>query len=202
MAQPEPGYNTGRLQVFGGCQLVTYLESTPRPVGGVVPVVLGNMQNDGSAFVVGLTNLTAFIEAELPGSGVTADLVRSLYPGQNDTKYGAFRYSYGAVFADLQKFPNAGTWHSSEIGPLFGTFERSAATPAEVTCSSTFQTAVANFVKNPEVSPAVNWPKYVVGPPAETLAKLASNGNVGPGDFVDPVTLPVARWYVSPYDRP
>ena len=112
----------------------------------------------------------------------------------------------GAVFADLQKFPNAGAWHSSEsacgayrriasflicafrkVGPLFGTFDRSTATPAEVTWSLTFQTAIANFVKNPEVSPAVNWPKYVVGPPAETLAKLAYNGNVEPGDFVDPV---------------
>ncbi|KAJ7217301.1 Alpha/Beta hydrolase protein [Mycena pura] len=179
-----------------------------------VPIILGNMENDGSVFVVGMTNLTAFIEAEFPGTGVTADLVRSLYPGQNDTSIIAsvdrdvsfrcpdelwsaavtgagvssvFRYTYGAVFADLQKFPGAGAWHSSEIGPLFGTFNRSTATPAEVTWSSTFQTAIANFVKNPEVSPAVNWPKYVAGPPAKTFAKLAYNGNVEPGNFVDPV---------------
>ncbi|KAJ6582341.1 hypothetical protein B0H19DRAFT_1252444 [Mycena capillaripes] len=42
-----------------------------------------------------------------------------------------FRYAYGAIFADLQKFPGAGAWHSSEVGSLFGTFDRSTATPAE-----------------------------------------------------------------------
>ncbi|KAJ7694530.1 hypothetical protein B0H17DRAFT_1131841 [Mycena rosella] len=93
----------------------------------------------------------------------------------------------GAVFADLQKFPGAGAWHSSELGPLFGTFNRSTATPAEVTWSSTFQTAIANFVKDPDTSPALHWPKYVPGPPAQTFAKLAYNGNVDPDNFVDPV---------------
>ncbi|KAJ7839921.1 Alpha/Beta hydrolase protein [Mycena leptocephala] len=98
-----------------------------------------------------------------------------------------FRYSYGAVFADLQKFPGAGAWHSSEIGPLFGTFNRSTATPAEVAWSGTFQTAIANFIKDPTASPALNWQKYVPGPPAARLAKLAYSGNVEPGNFVDPV---------------
>jgi hypothetical protein len=70
---------------------------------------------------------------------------------------------------------------------LFGTFNRSTATPAEVTWSATFQTAVANFIKDPNTSPAVNWPKFVAGPPAKTFAKLAYNGNVEPGNFVDPV---------------
>ncbi|KAJ7445249.1 Carboxylesterase [Mycena latifolia] len=179
-----------------------------------VPIVIGNMQNDGSAFTVGMTNLTAFLETEFPGIPISPDLVRSLYPGQNDSDVisdsstdaafrcpdelwsaavtgagvsSVFRYSYGAVFADLQKFPGAGAWHSSEIGPLFGTFVRSTATPAEVTWSSTFQTTIANFVKDPTTSPALNWPKYVPGPPAATLAKLAYNGNVDPDNFVNAV---------------
>ncbi|KAJ7034410.1 Carboxylesterase family-domain-containing protein [Mycena alexandri] len=186
-----------------------------------VPIVLGNMENDGSAFTVGLTNLTAFLEGEIPGTPISPDLVRSLYPGENDSSIisdadrdlgfrwrnpltisaspdelwsdaltdagvaNVFRYTYGAVFADLQKFPGAGAWHSSEIGPLFGTFVRSTATPAEVTWSNTFQTAIANFVKNPDTSPAVNWPKYVPG--GKTFAKLAYNGNVEPDNFVVPV---------------
>ncbi|KAJ7103822.1 hypothetical protein C8R44DRAFT_640257, partial [Mycena epipterygia] len=201
-----------------------------------VPIVIGNMENDGSAFTVGMTNLTAFLEGEAPGNSISPAFVRTLYPGQNDSLVisdsfrdvgfrcpdelwsaavtgagvsSVFRYTYGkysrlqpmsillgfvlimiysgAVFADLQKFPGAGAWHSSEIGPLFGTFIRSTATPAEVTWSSTFQTAIANFVKNPDVSPAVNWPKYIPGPPAKTFAKLAYNGNVNPNNFVDPV---------------
>ncbi|KAJ7217313.1 Carboxylesterase [Mycena pura] len=179
-----------------------------------VPIILGNMENDGTVFVVGVTNLTEFVEAQLPGTGVTADLLRSLYPGQNDASVIAssyrdfvfrcpdelwsaavrgagvssvFRYTYGAVFEDLQIFPDAGAWHSSEIGPLFGNFNKSTATPVEVAWSTTFQTAIANFIKNPEVSPAVHWPKYITGPPAQTFAKLAYNGNVEPGNFVDPV---------------
>ncbi|KAJ7625787.1 Carboxylesterase [Roridomyces roridus] len=180
-----------------------------------VPILLGNMQDDGSAFTVGMTNLTAFLEGELPGAAVSPDFVRSLYPtAQNDSQViidsltdlmfrcpadlwsaatvnagfsSVFRYSYGAVFADLQKFPDAGAWHSSEIGPLFGTFIRSTATPAEVTWSTTFQTAIANFIKNPSESPALNWPKYIPGPPAKTYAKLAYNGNVEPGNFVQAV---------------
>ncbi|KAF8217180.1 Carboxylesterase [Mycena galopus ATCC 62051] len=179
-----------------------------------VPIMLGNMENDGSAFAVGLTNLTAFLEGEVPGVTIPPALVRSLYPGQNDTEIisdslrdqgfrcpdelwsaavtgagvsSVFRYTYGAVFADLQKFPGAGAWHSSELGPLFGTFIRATATPAEVTWSATFQTTVANFIKDPHTSPAINWPKYIPGPAAKAFAKLAYSGNVEPGNFVDPV---------------
>ncbi|KAJ7648710.1 Carboxylesterase [Mycena polygramma] len=179
-----------------------------------VPIILGNTENDGTIFTVGQTNLTAFLAAELPGIPILPDYVRSLYPGENDTVVIAdsdrdagfrcpdelwanavtragvssvFRYSYGAVFADTQQFPGAGAWHSSEIGPLFGTFNRSTATTAEVTWSNTFQTAIANFVKDPTTPPAPTWPKYVPGPLAKTLAKLAYDGNVEPDNFVDAV---------------
>ncbi|KAF7359838.1 Carboxylic ester hydrolase [Mycena venus] len=176
-----------------------------------VPIIIGNMENDGTAFTVGETNLTAFLGGGGPGMRISPALVQSLYPGQNDSVVIAdafrdrgpaelwsaaligtgvssvFRYSYGAVFADLQKFPGAGAWHSSEIGPLFGTFNRSTATPAEAAWSGTFQTAIANFIKDPTTSPALNWQKYVPGPPAATLAKLAYSGNLEPGNFVDPV---------------
>ncbi|KAJ7736560.1 carboxylesterase [Mycena maculata] len=179
-----------------------------------VPIILGNLENDGTSFTVGMTNLTAFLEGLIPGKSISSDLVRTLYPGQNDSFVIAeadrdfqfrcpdelwsaaltgagvssvFRYTYGAVFANLEKFPGAGAWHSSELEPLFGTVNRSTATLAEVTWSSTFQTAIANFVKDPNTSPAINWPKYIPGPPAKTFAKLAYNGNVEPDNFVDPV---------------
>jgi len=179
-----------------------------------VPIILGNMENDGTVFTFGITNLTTFLEVALPGSGIPPAFVRSLYPGENVTQIipdayrdasfrcpdelwsaamtgaglsSVYRYTYGAVFADLQLFPGLGAWHSSEIGPLFGTFNRSTATPAEVTWSSTFQTAIANFIKDPNTSPAVNWPEYIPGPAANTLAKLAYTSNVEPDNFVDPV---------------
>ncbi|KAF8133525.1 hypothetical protein K438DRAFT_1998116 [Mycena galopus ATCC 62051] len=47
-----------------------------------------------------------------------------------------YRYTYGAVFADLQFFPNAGAWHSSDLFEIFGTYP-SDATAAEKTLSLT-----------------------------------------------------------------
>jgi len=74
---------------------------------------------------------------------------------------------------------------------LFGTFNTSTATSAEVTLSRSLQTAFANFVKDPNCSPAPDWPAYepeVSGNAyTQTLAKLAYQGNVDCGDFVQPV---------------
>jgi carboxylesterase 2 len=74
---------------------------------------------------------------------------------------------------------------------LFGTFNRSTATSAEVELSNSFQTAFANFVKNPNSSPAPHWPPYepeVSGNAcAPTLAKIAYQGNVDFENFVEPV---------------
>jgi hypothetical protein len=50
-----------------------------------VPIIIGSMENDGSVFAFGLTNLTAFLEVEVPGIDIPPDFVRSLYPGQNDS---------------------------------------------------------------------------------------------------------------------
>jgi hypothetical protein len=51
-----------------------------------------------------------------------------------------------------------------------------------VQLSSTFQTIVASFAKNPSASPAPGWPKY--NPNAATLANLAFNGNVALNNVV------------------
>jgi len=176
-------------------------------------IMIGNTQNDGSVFALGITDLSAFLTATFGGL-VTADEVRPLYPGLNDSliiseiikdtaflcpaelwsgaAVGAgitnvFRYTYGAVFADLQLFPGAGAWHSSELPEIFGTFNPPTATAPEVTLSQTMQTIVANFVKNPAVSPAPNWSKYVPGSTTTTLAKLAYNGNVVANNVVQAV---------------
>jgi hypothetical protein len=68
---------------------------------------------------------------------------------------------------------------------LFGTFNRSTATSAEVELSQSLQTAFANFIKNPNSSPAPHWPPYSTYTP--TLAKIAYRGNVEFGNFVEPV---------------
>lgn len=74
------------------------------------------------------------------------------------------------------------------VQEVFGTYNVSTAIPNEVTLSKTFQTAIANFVKDPDQSPAPNWPKYVPGNDTKTLARLAYNGNVNTGNFVQAET--------------
>jgi hypothetical protein len=74
---------------------------------------------------------------------------------------------------------------------LLGTFNRLTATSAEVELSQSLQTAFANFVKNPTSSPAPHWPPYepeISGKACiPTLAKIAYEGNVDFGNFVQPV---------------
>ena len=84
----------------------------------------------------------------------------------------------GAVLVDLQKFPGAGAWHSSEsrslscflypslicihlVGEIFGTFNTTTATAAEKTLSNTMQTVWSNFIKDPTTPPAPNWQRFV-----------------------------------------
>ncbi|KAJ6493918.1 Carboxylesterase [Mycena vitilis] len=181
-----------------------------------VPFIIGNTQDDGSlsAFAVNVTDLATSL-ANFFGDFVTADQVRSLYASglsnssvfseaSKDFQYlcpaelwataavgagvkNVYRYAYGAVFPDLQPFPNAGASHASDIPEIFGTFNATTATASEVTLSHTMQTVFANFIKNPRVSPAPNWPRYVSGNTTATLAKLAYNGNVDLANVVQTV---------------
>ncbi|KAF8513089.1 Carboxylesterase [Gautieria morchelliformis] len=173
-----------------------------------IPILIGANQDDGTVFTVGETSLSAL----LLGTGVSADQVRAIYPGLNDTQIiptvfrdlvfncpaeltsrafvqsgipNVFRYMYGAVFADLQLFPGAGAWHSSEIKEIFGTFNTTTATPAEATLSQTMQTVWANFIKDPTTSPAPNWERFLPGNNTNTLAKLAFQGNVQLSNVVE-----------------
>ncbi|KAJ7706471.1 Alpha/Beta hydrolase protein [Mycena rosella] len=180
-----------------------------------VPFIIGNTQDDGSIVAVGLTDLAEFLSTTFAFlESVTPAQARAFYPGLNDSlvvsaiardviflcpaelwsgaAVGAgisnvYRYTYGPVFADLQLFPGAGAWHCSELFEIFGTFNVSTATPAEVTLSRTMQTLIANFVKDPAQPPADGWPKYVPGNGTRTLAKLAYEGNVQANDVVQAV---------------
>jgi carboxylesterase type B len=48
-----------------------------------VPFMVGNTQDDGSLFVVGLMNLSDFLTTSF-GTLVTVDEMHALYPGLND----------------------------------------------------------------------------------------------------------------------
>jgi len=74
---------------------------------------------------------------------------------------------------------------------IFGTFDRSTASSAEVALSHSLQTAFAKFVKDPGgESPVPNWPSYELvlsgDSTTSTLAKIAYHGNVDLNNFVEP----------------
>jgi carboxylesterase type B len=51
-----------------------------------VPILIGSMQDDGSLFTIGETNVTDFLNKYFPTAQLTPDLVRALYPGLNDAE--------------------------------------------------------------------------------------------------------------------
>ncbi|KAF5361302.1 hypothetical protein D9758_010267 [Tetrapyrgos nigripes] len=188
-----------------------------------VPIYIGNTQDDGSLFAVGQSNLTAFLDGiGASAAQITPYDVRSVYPDLNDSAVIAaslreimftcsaslwaaryadvstvFRYEYGAAFADLQVFPNAGAWHWTDLQEIFGNYNASTASPDEVELSKTYQTIVANFIKAPNTSPAPNWPKYVPG--SQNVARIAYKGNVELNNVVETVQndlldAPCALW--------
>ncbi|KAJ7167063.1 Carboxylesterase [Mycena filopes] len=176
-----------------------------------VPFMIGHTQDDGSLFALNQNNLATYLATNF-GSLVTPAQVRALYPsGLSDNLvisevvkdflflcpaelWGAaavgagqanvYRYAYGAVFPNMQSFPNAGAWHSSDLFEIFGTYNRTGATAAEATLASTMETVYGNFIKDPTSPPAPNWPRYVPGTSTNTLAKLAYSGNVALSNVV------------------
>ncbi|KAH9960620.1 Alpha/Beta hydrolase protein [Russula dissimulans] len=189
--------------------------STPR-----VPILLGSTEDDGSVFGSIFPNVPAFLAYQFGslGNSFHPPDVQKLYPGLNSTQLLAtvirdiwflcpaklwcdafvtsgiksvYRYSYGPD-SKLQPFPDLGAWHGSELTILFGTFNRTTATAAEVKLSHSLQTAFANFVKDPgNASPVPRWPRYEPdlsgNGTASTLTKTAYHGNVGLNSFVEPV---------------
>ncbi|KAJ7931334.1 Alpha/Beta hydrolase protein [Mycena leptocephala] len=190
-----------------------------------VPFMIGNTENDGSLFALNQNNLATYLASTF-GTLVSANQVRALYAsGLSDNAvisevvkdflflcpaelWGAaavgtgitnvYRYAYGAVFADLQLFANAGAWHSSELFEIFGTYP-STATASEKTLSQTMEAIVANFARNPTTAPAPNWPKYVPGNTTTTLAKLAYNGNVALANVVQAAGRLTLRYFVEQF---
>ncbi|KAK7059667.1 carboxylic ester hydrolase [Favolaschia claudopus] len=188
------------------------LERIRLGLGARVPFIIGNTQDDGSFFALGQPDLTDWLIETFFPVVLSPIFVRSLYtPGLNDSGvisevikdflfqcpaqlwasaavaagiHNVYRYIYGAVFSDLQAFPGAGAWHTSELFGIFGNFNTYTATASEVQLFKTMQTTIGNFVKNPHASPAQNWPAYSPRHAAATVAAMGYTGNVEPSNFI------------------
>ena len=67
-----------------------------------------------------------------------------------------WRYFFNGTFSNTQAFPNLGTYHSSEISLVFGTYPRNSTTTQENALSMSMQGAWARFAKNPAGGPGWN----------------------------------------------
>jgi len=103
--------------------------------------------------------------------------------------------------------PQLPRFYHAIVPILFGTYNRSTATAAEVELSQSLQTAFANFAKDPvNATLAPNWTAYepgIVGiAPVPTLAEIAYQGNVGFDDFIQPVQpiskVSMRNFYLKP----
>lgn len=70
------------------------------------------------------------------------------------------------------------------VKEIFGTFNRSTASPAEITLSHSMQTLWANFIKDPTASPDPEWKKWRPDNSTRSLARLGFDGKVRLDDVV------------------
>lgn len=90
--------------------------------------------------------------------------------------YDTWRYYYEASFPNTSPFPDAGSWHSSEISSIFGTYPTAGATQQQILVSQYAQSAWANFAKNPTKGPG--WPKLLSNSGVE-MGDIGANGTTG-----------------------
>jgi carboxylesterase type B len=109
-----------------------------------------------------------------PAAILADDSARAGYP--------TWRYYFNATFPNLQKFPNAGVYHSSEIELIFGTYgklntevSRRPSTVPEQHVSEFMQSSWAKFAKDPSKGPgSTAWKK--VGSVPEDVAVIGQEG--------------------------
>ena len=145
-----------------------------------VPILSGTNADEATSFIVGQTNATAYVENLFPGQNELVNNILSGYPLTgadqveaivndltflcpvgiltNDSKAAGFptwRYFYNASFPNIKLagLPNAGVFHSSEIGLVFGTYAQVNATDFEKSLSRYMQSAWAKFAKDPQGGP-------------------------------------------------
>ncbi|EON69466.1 hypothetical protein W97_08726 [Coniosporium apollinis CBS 100218] len=68
----------------------------------------------------------------------------------------SWRYYFNATFPNLQRFPNAGVYHASEIAMVFRTYNMSTATAEQDALGKFMQGVWAQFAKNPHGGPGWN----------------------------------------------
>ena len=178
----------GRVFTFGQNNLTAYLQATfgayPDVLAAVAkayPVTSGLTDYDVIAQIY--TDLGFGCVRSSPSS--TSDFQnadQSLKPlplytaATTAIQVPTWRYYFNASFPNLQTFPNAGVYHSSEIPLVFNTFPFFLVTAQEYALTRSMQAAWAGFAKNPSGGPGWNEVGTFDG---TDLGALGSNGSGG-----------------------
>lgn len=142
--------NDGDVFVYGALDVKKYLDTVLPPN---TPLAFVNKiltaYPIGSPGILDVNGQLAAIYTEFafqcPAAVVASDSKRVGIP--------AWRYYYNATFANAEIYPGSGVYHSAEIGPVFGTYPKTGATPFQREASTTLQKAWADFAKNPTRGP-------------------------------------------------
>lgn len=114
-----------------------------------VPILIGSNRDEATVFTQGQTHdkQVGFTELafQCPAAVVAEDSEQVGIP--------SWRYFYNATFANMDIFPGAGVYHSSEIPIIFGTYPKEGATQFQKATSDMMQKAWADFAKNPTQGP-------------------------------------------------
>ncbi|GIZ43331.1 hypothetical protein CKM354_000656300 [Cercospora kikuchii] len=86
-----------------------------------------------------------------------------------------WRYRYDAEFPNLEIFPRAGVYHSSEIPIVFGTYPEENATTQQIQLSAELQTIWAGMGRNPSAGPG--WTEVSDDEKEKDLAIIGAEGN-------------------------
>lgn len=161
-----------------------YLKRHQKKIASI-PTLWGSNAQEGRVFNYGKTDLDSFLKDTFPAnytekvraayalhtqglhnnydiiSAISTDLQYTCPTflqahGSYVAGYPTWRYYFNATFPNLQTFPNAGIYHSSEIDLIFGNHGKlptavgsQASTSEETALSKFMQTAWAQFAKDP-----------------------------------------------------
>ena len=155
-----------------------------------VPILIGSNANEATVFVdIAGLNGNPSVNDTLAGygfPGLSDATIKSMYPTLSGSALisqiltdllftcttrtfsdamkaagrSVWRYRYEGAFPNLNVFPNAGAWHSSEIPSVWGTYpltnQFGSATKDQIALSKYMQGVWAGFAKDPTSIP---WPK-------------------------------------------
>ncbi|KAF2650147.1 alpha/beta-hydrolase [Lophiostoma macrostomum CBS 122681] len=140
----------GRVLEFGQNNLTAYLTSlgldsdSIAAVEAVYPVGGSEFPSDYDAIAQVVTdNVFQCADALFANASAVAGIP-------------SWRYYFNASFPNTQSFPNAGVYHSSEIGIVFSTYPTENATAQEYALSNFMRGTWARFAKDPLAGPGWN----------------------------------------------